>query len=117
MRISDWSSDVCSSDLTAGSTDYRKFVSQTGIDLQPHMGIDTSFAEKLWRGTSIRTEIPLCDFTAVRDQRPTTEIPIAPKTSMSPQLSFELPARFTLRFFWSIAETGRPNYLTLHYIP
>src|SRR3546814_4045039 len=38
---------------TAGSTDYRKFVSQTGIDLQPNMGIDTSFAEKLWRGTSI----------------------------------------------------------------
>src|SRR3546814_8630200 len=88
MRISDWSSDVCSSDLpfkisgvefkedldTAGSTDYRKFVSQTGIDLQPNMGIDTSFAEKLWRGTSIRTEIALCDFAAVREQRPTTEI-------------------------------------------
>src|SRR3546814_19075426 len=90
MRISDWSSDVCSSDLTAGSTDYRKFVSQTGIDLQPNMGIDTSFAEKLWRGTSIRTEIALCDFAAVREQRPTTEIPIAPEKSMYPQLSFEL---------------------------
>ena len=70
---------------------YRKFVAQTGIDLLPNMGIDTSFAEKLWRGTSIRTEIALCDFAAVREQRETTA-PISTPTEQTAQLSLELAA-------------------------
>lgn len=53
----------------APSPEYRKFLNQTGIELRPNMGIDTSFAEQQWRGTSIRTEITLCDFVEARKSR------------------------------------------------
>src|SRR5206468_4330430 len=46
---------------------YSRFKRETGISLDPNMGICTEFAEKLWRGTNIRTEITTCDFVAVRE--------------------------------------------------
>ncbi len=57
-----------------GSDAYQKFKRETHIDLLPNMGIDTSFAEKEWRGTSIRTEIALCDFREARAARAAAEI-------------------------------------------
>lgn len=70
--------------------DYTKFARQTDITLMPNMGIDTSFAEKQWRGTSIRTEIALCDFVAVREQRNSANI--GGLDQSSPQLDFNLAA-------------------------
>lgn len=54
---------------------YSRFVEQTGIELKPNMGIDTSFAESLWRGTSIRTEITITDFQEARVNRATGLLP------------------------------------------
>lgn len=70
--------------------EYRKFVSQTGIELLPNMGIDTSFAEPMWRGTSIRTEIALCDFAEIRSKRLAS--PNDGQQSTDQQLSLSLAA-------------------------
>lgn len=48
---------------------YCKFTEVTGIELEPNMGIDTSFANKLWRGTTVSTEIALCDFEDLQAKR------------------------------------------------
>ncbi|WP_165356646.1 methyltransferase [Sphingosinicella sp. BN140058] len=48
---------------------YQKFVDETGIEILPNLGIDTSFADNLWRGTKIKTEIALCDFDAAHRRR------------------------------------------------
>src|SRR3546814_14075042 len=37
MRISDWSSDVCSSDLLANTARMRARAAQLGLSLRPHM--------------------------------------------------------------------------------
>ncbi|AXK43744.1 methyltransferase [Erythrobacter aureus] len=66
-------SGVSQNTFDNGSEAYQKFQRETHIELQPNMGIDTSFAEKQWRGTSIRTEIALCDFREVRAARTAAE--------------------------------------------
>lgn len=67
-------SGVSQNSFEKGSDAYQKFQRETHIDLMPGMGIDTSFAEKQWRGTSIRTEIALCDFREVRAARKAAEM-------------------------------------------
>jgi hypothetical protein len=41
---------------------YKKFNTQTGIKLEPNCGIDTAVHKDDWKGTSIITEIVVCDF-------------------------------------------------------
>lgn len=49
--------------------EYAKFRSQTGIRLHPNIGIDTTFANTMWRGTTVKTEIAICDFQEDRARR------------------------------------------------
>jgi hypothetical protein len=67
--------------------EYQRFEQATDITLAPNMGIDTQFAESMWRGTTIRTEITLCDFVAARQQRDANTVRAA-----SGQLGFDLAA-------------------------
>lgn len=47
------------------STKYDKFVKETGIVLNPGIGVDTSFYKDDWKGVSIVCEIAICDFTDI----------------------------------------------------
>ena len=51
------------------SDKYRRFLTQTGIELGPNFGIDCRFTEDQWRGTKIRVEIATCDFRELQKQR------------------------------------------------
>jgi hypothetical protein len=51
-----------------GDDEYRKFIDVTGIELEPTLGIDTSYYDADWRGVSPRVEIVLVDFTTRQDR-------------------------------------------------
>jgi len=48
---------------------YQKFRDQTAVELGASCGINTDFARDLWRGTSPKTEVVVCDFTEARAAR------------------------------------------------
>lgn len=47
------------------STKYSKFKEQTGIELQPGIGIDSSMFKNDWKGVNIITEVCVADFCGV----------------------------------------------------
>lgn len=47
----------------------RDFERRTGFLIEPSCGIDTSFADRLWRGVAPRTEIVTVDFDAAQRER------------------------------------------------
>src|SRR3546814_4070801 len=55
MRISDWSSDVCSSDLPrGGSGRFLLFLFAVGLLARPHVRIDSGARHKLLMGAPFR---------------------------------------------------------------
>jgi hypothetical protein len=71
---------------------YENFASQTGIDLTPDCGIDTTISNGDWHNVSVVTEIVLADFTKTRVRRePETSVE-ARESVLSPQLLLPLAA-------------------------
>lgn len=48
---------------------HEKLLAQTGIEIEPSCGLDTSAYDRDWHGVSIRTEIVTCDFIEARRRR------------------------------------------------
>src|SRR3546814_11759337 len=61
MRISDWSSDVCSSDLTPNAYDKARMAASKGYDLTHSLGLtidkDGVAGSILWNGPAFRADI------------------------------------------------------------
>lgn len=75
-----------------------RFEAQTGIRLEPNLGIDTSFCDDQWHGASPVTEVVVCDFTERAE--PTSPIPRATRRPSPPATTPRTPtASGQLAFF------------------
>lgn len=52
---------------TESSQKLEKFMKETGIELEPNCGIDTSIYRDQWKGVNPMCEIVLCDFRDVKE--------------------------------------------------
>jgi hypothetical protein len=62
------------------SEKYKKFNKETGIELEMNAGFDTSVYKDDWVGTSLITEIALCDYSECK--------PVGGQFSLFEQVNF-----------------------------
>lgn len=66
-----------------GDDEYTRFHVETGIELEPGMGVDTTYYRDQWHGVRPNVEIVTCDFT----ERRSATVPAA-RNGQQEQLSF-----------------------------
>lgn len=67
--------------------EYERFHRDTGITLEPSVGVDTTASDGEWRGVSPRTEVVRCDFTELHRRAVPLPAPSGSSVGSGEQLS------------------------------